>query len=130
MKGQGSIEALLILAAVLTVTSGFLYQGIESSNSINALSAAKNGAENVTSRIEIENEVTIRITSVSEQNENITITLDNWGGKLPTDTKKKAKQGALKFLYQAFNGNFPNKEINKVNTAHHTYRVIVEYKEG
>ncbi len=126
MKGQASIEALLILAAVLAVASGFLYQGIESSNSINTLEASRNGAENAISRIQIENEIALRINGISRQNENITIIIDNWGGTPPKDTEEQVREDALEFLYQAYYGNFPETDIDNVSTPHHNYTINVE----
>lgn len=125
MRGQGTVEAMLILAAVLAVSAGLLYVGQRNSEPISALSAARTGAENAISRLELEHELTINIREIEWVNDNIEIELNYWGGEISREAlEENVRIGALKFIHRAFKDKFP--EIAEpVKTQYHTFDVTV-----
>ncbi|KXA91244.1 hypothetical protein AKJ57_01890 [candidate division MSBL1 archaeon SCGC-AAA259A05] len=128
MKGQGSIEAFLILGAVLAVAAGLLYVGQRSSEPIDALSAARTGAENAITDLELEHEVTINIRKIERADDNIEIELSYWGGEIARESlEENVRIGALKFIHRAFNDKFPE-NIEPVSTTYHTFDVTVTAK--
>ena len=126
MKGQASLEAIFILASVLLIATFFIVQGEGSSNSINGISAARTGAENAINELVVENGVKIEIESMSmDESDNIKIILDFWGEDVPgSKIEQKVREDALNYLYQAFNGDFPE-EPSPVSTKHHKFNVTV-----
>lgn len=124
MKGQASVEALLILAAILAVSSGLIYHGLDSSNAINGISAARTGAENAISRLELKYDISIQISGLNVKGDSIEFSLEYWGEpNLKTTIKNEVEEDSLEFLHQAFKNNFPNKPISSVKTQHHNFKV-------
>ncbi len=126
MKGQASIEAIFILAAVLLIASGFVIQGQQSGNPVNAASAAKTGAENAINNLEMKHDVEITISEVDLTDDEINIKINFWGGELSeASIEENIRTDSLKYVYQAFKGDFP-KDPNPVSTSHHNFTVTVE----
>ncbi|KXA94789.1 hypothetical protein AKJ65_03425 [candidate division MSBL1 archaeon SCGC-AAA259E19] len=125
MKGQASVETFLILGAVLAVTAGLLYVGQKNSESINAISAARIGAENAITDLELEHELTINIREIERVDDNIEIDLNYWGEEIPRESlEENVRIGALKFIHQAFKDEFPE-NAEPVSTHYHTFDVKV-----
>lgn len=123
VKGQAALEALLILSAVLTVAAGYMYTQNDSSRPIYALSAAQTGAENAANRLNLQYKTNIEIEDISRNNDTININLNFWGGDASESLiESSVENDALKFLYQAFRGDFPD-AIGPVSVGNHTFDV-------
>ena len=127
MKGQASLEAIFILASVLLIATGFIVQGQGSSNSVNAVSAAQTGAENAINTLEMENDVKLEIKKLSiTKKDEIRISIKFWSGNLSNSyIEQHVREDALKYLYQAFNGDFP-RNADPVSTSNHNFDVNVK----
>lgn len=124
MRGQSSIESLLILAAVLSTVSGIFYVGLGNSQEIDAVSAAREGVENTITKFEIENGASIRIQEVSREGDNINIALKYWGNLDNSSVRDEVRRGALNYIYRAFNDKYPGSGFNYdngVSSSHHTF---------
>lgn len=124
MRGQSSIESLLVLAAVLSAVSGIVYVSVESFQGVDAISAAREGVENAITKFEIENGASIRVSGVSRSGDNLSVVLKYWGDLDNNSVQSEVRRGALNYIYRAFNGEYPGSGFdydNGVSTSHHTF---------
>ncbi|MFP4005417.1 MAG: hypothetical protein ACLFUR_01705 [Candidatus Hadarchaeia archaeon] len=128
MRGQSSVEALLVLAVVLSSVVGFLYFITGSSQETNALTAAREGAENAITRYELENGATVNLSEASLDDGQITISLKYWGPLDESSLAESVRMNALRYIYRTVEADYPSSISaldNRVSTSRHTF-VIVE----
>lgn len=83
MKGQASIEALLILAGVLVAVVSIQMLGQNSFESTNAIASARQGVETGITRITAQNEIDISISDRDIDGDNIVFYLTVQGSPPP-----------------------------------------------
>ncbi len=101
MRGQASIETLLILAAVLSTVAALVIMGQQSSEITNAEAAARLGAENAIAALNMENGCMIDITWLGLRDDAITIQLAVRGPGDLTAIEGEIGNSAEKYLLQA-----------------------------
>lgn len=125
MKGQAAIEMLLILAVILTAVVAFLPAGQRSSEVSSVMSAARVGASKAIAELGMQYGCTIDITKLTFEGGNITIYLTaSMGGPTDATISDKVRDEALKHIYHAVKGTFPENAM-PVTTGDYTYDVSV-----
>jgi len=101
MKGQASIETLLILVAVLSTVAALVIMGQRSNDITNAEAAARLGAENAIAALNMENGCMIDITWLGLRDDNITIQLAVMGPGDLTAIESEIENSAERYILQA-----------------------------
>ncbi len=86
MRGQASIETLMIIAAVLTVLATLLARGVHSNEASNATAAARVGASEAIEALALEYGVDIGITECDRDGDNIVLYLSVQSPPPPDDS--------------------------------------------
>lgn len=84
-RGQASIEALLILAAVLIAVASLQLMGESSSETTNAIAAVGRGVQSATAELAVQYGVEISISDWDLNGENIVFYLNVQGNPPPSD---------------------------------------------
>ncbi len=129
MKGQASAEMLILVGAILVAVTSILYLGLGSNEGAAVMSAARIGVDNASMALTTEYGCAINIESLSLDAGKITISVCVMGGPPPDNqtVSESIRTGALKFIYQAINGSFPE-NAQPVKSRHYTYDVAVEIR--
>lgn len=126
MRGQTAIEALLIFAVVLTAVAAFLPVGRRSNEVSTVMSAARVGASRAITELSTQYGCTIDIAALDFDSGNITIYLaTSTGGPQDATISDNVRKEALKYIYQAIYGIFPENAA-PVRTQNYTYDIMVE----
>ncbi|MFH1821885.1 MAG: hypothetical protein ABH852_05560 [Methanobacteriota archaeon] len=137
MRGQSSVEMLILMGAILIAVTTTLYIGIGSNESTAVMQAARDGTENATAAIDADyacsidmeglalnaGTVTIQVIVRNAPSENII-----WDYFRDTIIKKNIREGALKYINNALFGSFPENAA-PVKAAYDTYDVTVEVRK-
>ncbi len=125
MKGQASLEMLLILAAILSALSGFIYYAQGSNESINAYSAVQTGVENSVTKLELKHKISVNY-DIDQDGDDFTISLKYWGGNLSNSSiENLVYNEAVSFVYKAFRDKYPDSIPESVSTDRHEFRIFV-----
>lgn len=125
MRGQAATEVLLILAVILTAAIAFLPAGQRSNEVSSVMSAARVGASKAVTELSMQYGCSIDIAKLNFDGGNITIYLTaSVGGPSDATISDKVRSEALKHIYQAVNGGFPENAA-PVSTQNYTYDVSV-----
>jgi len=127
MKGQASAEMLILVGALLVAVASILYLGLGSNEGAVVMSAARVGADNAITTLATEYGCAIDIEGLGLDAGKITISVCVMGGSPPDNVSESIRTGALKFVYQAINGSFPE-NAQPVKSGHYTYDVVVEIR--
>jgi len=100
MRGQASIESLLILAAVLSTAAALVIMGQRSNEITNAEAAARLGAENAIAALNMENGCMIDLTWLGLRDDAITIQLAVRGPGDLTAIESEVENSAERHLLQ------------------------------
>ncbi len=127
MRGQASVETLILIGVIVLTATSIVYAGNLSREVEIVKSAASLGAENAIIALEAEYGVTIWIEKVSFKNGEVSISLLVVGGPPPHDQtiENEVREDALRFIHQAIAGDFP-RNAYPVKTSYYTYDVVVE----
>ncbi len=106
MRGQASVEMLMIVAAVLAVLATLLVRGVQSNEVSNAIAAARVGASEAIEALALEYDVSINITDCNLNGDNIVLHLSVQGSPPPDDStvKNTVEEGALNRVRQVGGG--------------------------
>lgn len=116
---------LLILAVILTAAIAFLPAGQRSNEVSSVMSAARMGANKAVTELNMQYGCTIDIAKLNFDGGNITIYLTaSTGGPPDATISDKVRGEALKYIYQAISGGFPENAA-PVRTQNYTYDVSV-----
>ncbi len=129
MKGQSSAEMLILIGAILLVVTSLFYLSLGSTEMAAIMSAARTGTENAIALLGPEFGCSIDIEQVGFDDGTITIYVNVRGGPPPDNQviSDNIKVGALKYIYHAVNGSFPEK-AETLETSYYTYDVNVEIR--
>jgi uncharacterized protein (UPF0333 family) len=131
MRGQSSVELLVLIAAILMTVTSLLYLGTESNESAVITQAARDGAENAIMAIDIEFGCTLEVEEVSSSADNITIkivaknappSITDWDNFRENVIESNVREVALKHMWNALGGVFPA-TATPVVTTYGTYDV-------
>ncbi|MEA1904894.1 MAG: hypothetical protein U9M97_03330 [Candidatus Hadarchaeota archaeon] len=86
MRGQASVEMLMIIAAVLAVLAILLVRGVHSNEVSNAIAAARVGAGEAIEALALEYGADIGITGCDRDGDNIVLYLSVQGSPPPDDS--------------------------------------------
>lgn len=129
MKGQASLEILLITIGVLTVSAGFFFYGQSNQEPHLAKTAAKTGIENSINKIEFKKSANINIKNLNINGDEIKTTLVFWGANISISSlEENVRKEALKHIYHALHGTYPE-TAQPVSTQYHIYDVTVNAKK-
>lgn len=106
MRGQASVEMLMIVAAVLAVLATLMVRGVHSNEVSNAIAAARVGASEAIEALELEYGVDINITECDRDGDNVIICLSVQGSPPPDDItiKNSVGEAALSRVRQVGGG--------------------------
>jgi len=125
MRGQAAVEVMLILAAILAAVVAFLPAGQRGNEVSSVMSAARVGADKAITELSMQYGYAIDIAKLDFEGGNITIQLTTGIGGPPDATiSDKVRSEALKYIYQAVSGEFPE-NAGPVRTGDYTYDVSV-----
>ncbi|MBS3815901.1 MAG: hypothetical protein KGY45_05010 [Hadesarchaea archaeon] len=114
-KGQASIEALMILAAVLILAASFQAMGKSSNEDTNAIAAAKKGIQDAMTELSTEYGDDFDITSWDKIDKDFVFHVSVQGSSPPSDNliESKTENSALE-------------QLRKVVGTDYTVNVVVE----
>ena len=98
MRGQASIETLLILAAVLSATAGLVVLGQRDNERMNVEAVASAGVENAIAAISAENECSISVDRLYVSDDTVTVRLFVLGSVNPSAIENEIETRAESFL--------------------------------
>ncbi|MEM2204697.1 MAG: hypothetical protein QXF66_03890 [Candidatus Hadarchaeales archaeon] len=125
MKGQVSLEALVLFATILLILSSLLYLGEGTNETQLILASARDGTENALSRLQWEYGGTGRIREVKMVKGTVKISVMVWGMNCPENlVKEEVRRDALGFMWKAVGGVFPSL-TQPLRTSRGTYDVEV-----
>lgn len=106
MRGQASIEMLMIAAAVLTVLATLVVQGVRSNEAGNVIAAARVGAGEAMGALALEYDININVTDCSLDGDNVVLYLSVQGSPPPDDgtVKDIVEEGVLYRVRQVGGG--------------------------
>jgi len=129
VRGQASLETLILFAAILLAVSSLLYLGQGSNEGQVLLSSARDGAENALHRLQEEYGGAARVGEVRMVRGTVKISVMVWGLSCPENVVREEVRGdALRFMWRALTGKFPS-TVQEVRTPRGTYGVEVEVEE-
>jgi uncharacterized protein (UPF0333 family) len=125
MKGQAALETLLIIGAVLAVISALMLIGQRNNEANSAVAAARTGANKAIVELGMKYGCQINVDNLTFIDGTISLSLTTSNGG-PSDTVivDAIRTEALKYVYQAINGTFPD-SAQPVKTRNYTYDVSV-----
>ncbi|MEM2866248.1 MAG: hypothetical protein QW098_03810 [Candidatus Hadarchaeales archaeon] len=125
MRGQASLETLVLFAAILLAVSSLLYLGQGTNEGQVILASARDGAENALSRLQQEHGGEARVKEVKMGKGVVEIHVMTWGLSCPENLLKEEVRGdALRFMWKAATGIFPS-AVQPLLTSRGTYDVEV-----
>ena len=133
MRGQTSVELLVLISAILISVSSMLYIGMGSNDSSVVISGARNGAENAIFTIDMEYGCSTDIEEVSVSHGMVTIEVKirnapptgySWENFKENIVENMIRDQALKYIRYAISGYFPE-VADLVKTTYATYDVEV-----
>lgn len=134
MRGQSSVEMLVLVAGIMVSVGSLLYLGTVSNESTVVLQAARDGAENAIFAIDMSFGCTIAIDNVAYDGENISISVTAWNAPPENIEWENFRENvienvirdvALKHMHNAIGGILPS-TATPVVTNYNTYDVAVE----
>ncbi len=125
MRGQASLEMLVLFAAVLLAVSSLLYLG-EGTNEAQVIQAsARDGAGNALSRLQRECGGEARVGEVRMEGGRVKIYVMAWGLSCSENrVAEEVREDALRFMWKAVTGSFPS-TVQPLRTSRGTYDVEV-----
>lgn len=136
MRGQSSVEMLILVGAIMIAVSSMLYLGTRVNELEVVMRAARDGAENAISTINAEYGCSIDVEGLGFDAGTITISVVvrdapphnfSWDNFRDNIIKRNIREGALLHIQNAVGGFFPATP-GPVKTARYTYDVTVEVR--
>jgi hypothetical protein len=133
VRGQSSVEMLVLVAAILISVASLVYMGTRDSESTAAIRAARDGAENAIADLNVEFGCSIDIEKIGFDAGAITVYVvvrnappENftWENFWENVVRPDIRMEALKYINNAVTGSFATVEY--VRTSYHTYTVAVD----
>lgn len=125
MRGQASLETLVLFAAILLAVSSLLYLGQGTNEDRVILASARDGAENALFRLQRDYGGSARLAEVRMEKGRVRVSVMTWGLTCPENLVKEEVRGdALRFMWKAVTGGFPS-VVQPLRTSRGTYDVEV-----
>jgi hypothetical protein len=125
MKGQAALETFLIFGAVLAAVSALMFVGQRNNEAGSAMSAACTGADKAVAQLCMQYGCQINIDKLTFDDGMISLSLTtSYSGPSDFVISDGVRTEALKYVYQAINGVFPD-NAQPVKTRNYTYDVLV-----
>lgn len=133
MRGQTSVEMLVLVSAILISVSSMLYWGMGSNESAVVLAGARDGAENAIFTINMEYGCSTDVERVSVSKGIVTIEVNvrnapppgySWDNFSENVVENIIRDQALKYIRYSFSGYFPE-AADLVKGTYATYDVEV-----
>jgi hypothetical protein len=133
VRGQSSVEMLVLVAAILISVASLVYMGTRDSESTAVIRAARDGAENAIAVLNVEfgcsidieeigfnaGAITVHVIVRNAPPENLT-----WENFWESVVKPRIRMEALKYINNAVTGSFA--AVEYVRTNYYTYTVTVD----
>lgn len=82
MRGQATIEAMLIIAAIIPVATAYGYMSLQSSEPVNLVSGVETGVSSEIHNLELSHGLIIDLEDVTRFGDNIIVNLNLKGGEI------------------------------------------------
>jgi hypothetical protein len=134
MRGQSSVEMLVLVAGILIFVAGMFFTGSWSNEPAVATRAARDGAENAIAAIGVEYGCSIDISDIGFRNGTITIYVAvrdappegfSWESFSEQILEPSIREEALRHIHNALHGTLPATPA-PVGGSYYTYDVEVE----
>ncbi len=131
MKGQASVELLVLVGAILVSIASMLYLGMASNEQTVVAQAARDGIENAALALQLEYGCELSATHVGVSHGDITMSIKirnappqgfTWENFRDNVVKPLLREQVLRFVGYALSGNFPE-AVGPVSGRYYTYDV-------